>query len=68
MTIADRAFCVYVVVGSVPSPSALLADVNAVLRTLAVVPPGAGGEGPILAFDQTPPATPAVGPGSHRIR
>jgi len=68
MTIADRPFCVYVVVGSVPSPSALLADVNAVLRTLSIAPAGAREEGPILAFDQTPPATPAVGPGSHRIR
>jgi len=36
MTIGGRPFCVYVVVGTEPSPSRLLADVNAVLRSLAI--------------------------------
>lgn len=66
MTIGDRAFCVYLVVGSVPSPSALLAEVNGVLRTLLVLP--AGPRRPaVQAFDQTAPPNPPVGPGPRRI-
>jgi hypothetical protein len=69
MTIGDRAFCVYLVVGTVPSPSVLLADVNVVLRTLSVVPAGRAEERAIQAFDQTtPPAqAPGLGPGPRRI-
>jgi hypothetical protein len=67
MTIGGRPFCVYLVVGAVPSPSALLAEANAVLRSLSIVPPRLQEENAIRAFDQTAPPTGAVGPGPRRI-
>lgn len=67
MTIGGRPFCVYLVVGTLPSPSGLLADVNVVLRTLSIVPAGLPREQPIRAFDQTAPPPPAAGPGPRRI-
>jgi hypothetical protein len=66
MTTGGRPFCVYVVVGTVPSPSALLAGVNAVLRTLSIVPAGLDREQAIPAFHQAAPPTPA-GPGASHI-
>lgn len=41
-TTQDRAFCLYVVVGSVPSHAALVAKVNRVLRSVSVHPPEDG--------------------------
>jgi hypothetical protein len=67
MTVGGRPFCVYLVVGAVPSPSTLLARVNAVLRSLSIVPQGSGQENAIRVFVQTFPPTGAVGPGSRRI-
>jgi hypothetical protein len=67
LTIADRPFCVYVVVGSDPGPSALLAEANRVLRTLSVVPAGPGEELAVPAFHQAPPPARPVGPGARRI-
>jgi hypothetical protein len=67
MTVGGRPLCVYLVVGAVPSPSALLASVNAVLRSLSIVPPGSRQENAIRAFDQTVPPTGVVGPGPRRI-
>jgi hypothetical protein len=66
ITIGGRPFCVYVVVGSDPSPSALLAEANGVLRTLSVVP-AAPGEERIPVFHQAPPPGRPVGPGPRRI-
>jgi hypothetical protein len=64
MTIGGRPFCVYVVVGSSPSPSRLLGEANNVLRSLSIV-----GLDPtqkaVRAFDQAPPAE--VGPGPRRV-
>lgn len=68
MTIGGRPFCVYLVVGTVPSPSALLAEANIVLRTLAITPAGAQSDQAIRAFHQTTPPAPQVGPGPRRIR
>jgi hypothetical protein len=67
MTIGGRPFCVYVVVGTVPSPSGLLAEVNAVLRTLSIVPAGRQREQVIRAFHPRVPPAPEVGPGPRRI-
>lgn len=68
MTIGGRPFCVYLVVGTVPSPSRLLAEANVVLRTLSIVPAGLQQEQGIRAFHQTAPPSPEVGPGARRIR
>jgi hypothetical protein len=66
MTIGGRPFCVYVVVGSIPGPSRLLAEANNVLRSLSIdgVDPT---QKAVRAFDQTPPQPVAVGPGFRRI-
>ncbi|HEY3209296.1 MAG TPA: hypothetical protein VGL18_05820 [Actinomycetota bacterium] len=68
MTIGGRPFCVYLVVGTVPSPSGLLAEANVVLRSLSIVPTGLQPEQAIRAFHQTEPPSPEVGPGARRIR
>ena len=64
MTIAGRPFCMYLVVGSVPSPSRLLAEANHVLRSLSIdgVDPA---QKAVRAFDQTPRV--GVGLGPRRI-
>jgi hypothetical protein len=64
MTIGGRPFCVYVVVGSIPGPSRLLAEANNVLRSLSIdgIDPT---QKAVRAFDQTPPV--GVGPGPRRI-
>lgn len=67
MTVGGRPFCVYVVVGTLPSPSTLLAEANGVLRTLSIVSSGIQQEGSIRAFDQTPPASLGAGPGPRRV-
>lgn len=67
MTIGGRPFCVYLVVGTAPSPSELLASVNAVLRTLSIVPTGLQSDQAIPAFHWTVPQAPEGGPGTRRI-
>jgi hypothetical protein len=67
MTIGGRAFCVYVVVGTVPGPSALLAEANRVLRSLAIVPDGQSPDQAVRAFGESPARTDWGVPGPKRI-
>jgi hypothetical protein len=65
ITIGGRPFCVYVVVGSVPSAGALLAQANQVLQTVSIVPRGAGAKAAVPVFGEPLPS--ADGSGAHRI-
>jgi hypothetical protein len=67
MTVGGRAFCVYVVVGTVPGPSALLAEANRVLRSLSIVPVGQGPDRTVRAFGESPARTDEGVPGPKRI-
>jgi hypothetical protein len=67
LTIGGRAFCVYLVVGTVPSSGALLAHANGVLHTLSIVPAGLEPRAAVPAFRQSTPPAPQVGPGPRRI-
>ena len=67
MTVGGRAFCVYVVVGSIPGPSALLGEANRVLRSLSIVPGGLGPDRAVRAFGESPARTDEAVPGPKRI-
>jgi hypothetical protein len=67
MTVGGRAFCVYVVVGTVPGTSALLAAANRVLRSLAIAPVGQSSDQAVRAFGESPARTDWGVPGPKRI-